>query len=115
MIKEFINWMTYNPNEIEIEIVIRPLVIIILSLFIVLFAVVSLIKRIKSLKSFFENILVSIILTLYMIISFLWSLCFYERWESYVIIIPPILYLIIVKAFRYRANLKERNKKEGWN
>lgn len=94
MIKEFYDWITYNPSNIPITSLIIPIV------FVLIIIVISMCTFCYTFseKVSFKTIAVCLLLSPYVLLSILWEICFLNQ-NLFVYLVPlyPVTAFLLVK------------------
>jgi hypothetical protein len=101
MLNTFINWVTYNPNQISINTILPQIVIVYVVLVIMLCLFVAIFKRISV-----KTVILSLLYTPYLMLSILWELCFITEslFITLIPVYPLIVYLVMKNGYKYIRN-----------
>lgn len=98
MIKEYYDWLTYNPANIPITSLIRPIAFALIIIAIIMCAFYYAFSE----KVSFKTIIVCFLLSPYVLLSILWEICFLNE-NLFVYLVP----LYAVESGRERTTLTD--------
>lgn len=100
MIKKFYDWLTYNPANIPITNLIRPIAFAL----IIIVIIMCVFCYVLSEKVSFKTIIGCFLLSPYVLLSFLWEICFLNEnlFVYSVPLYPMIAFLLVKKLYSYK-------------
>lgn len=103
MIKEYYDWLTYNPANIPITSLIRPIAFALIIIAIIMCAFYYAFSE----KVSFKTIIVCFLLSPYVLLSILWEICFLnENLFVYLVPLYPVIAFLLVKRLYSYKNTK---------
>ena len=112
-IQYFINWLTYNPNNVPVDEIIgrvaRPLFYLWLgfSMFCCLFLYIS------TSKFTVKTLLASLLISPYLMVSIMWAYCFNnDAWYVYLMPVYPLVLIWVIRKLIRTAKQKESDNRE---
>ena len=94
MIKKFYDWLTYNPANIPITNLIRPIAFELIIIVIIMCVFCYVLSK----KVSFKTIIGCFLLSPYVLLSFLWEICFLnENLFVYLVPLYPMIAFLLVK------------------
>lgn len=95
MIKEYYDWLTYNPANIPITSLIRPIAFALIIIAIIMCAFYYAFSE----KVSFKTIIVCFLLSPYVLLSILWEICFLnENLFVYLVPLYPVIAFLLVNS-----------------